>query len=129
MRSSYRYTIIYFAIVILFFSCNKNDENPTDSRDKYIGQYAVWHIINKNGPIEKCGENYYLKNDTIINVSYGETDTTLNILGRDVYLDSLGWFNTEYFNLKLWDKDISIYIENKTSIWCTTYQEYQGHRI
>ena len=63
-------------ICIHFTSCEKVDSLPADFRDAYIGKYQVHEAVRSYGFIE-CGEPYYKERDTVILVSYGNTDSDL----------------------------------------------------
>jgi hypothetical protein len=86
-------------------SCN-NDEDPTDFRDKYIGKYQVHETISSYGTTGFT-EPYSKEKDTVISVNYGATDSTINVLGRDVRLDSTGSYSAYHYFLRLWNDSIS----------------------
>ena len=105
-------------------ACKKDDKGPKDSRDQYIGKYQTTESINCYGP---CGTCSYQK-DTVITVSYGLTDSTLNVLGRDVHLDSAGWYFSYHYGLHLWNDSVySNYMNG--GLGCGQYEVYEGYRI
>jgi hypothetical protein len=105
-------------------SCDKESPDP---RDKYIGQYQVREVLQSYG-FPECGPGYHSERDTIIIVDYGLTDSTLSVLGRDVWLDANGWFNAYHYGLRLWNDSISSYFMSG-GLGCGTYISYVGVRI
>lgn len=95
-----------------------------DIRKNYIGKYQVVEKINSYGP---CW-TYSSEKDTVIIVDFGITDSTLSVLERDVYLDSLGRFGDYHYGLRLWNDSISSYYMNG-GLGCGNYEEYDGYRI
>ena len=127
MRHLFRFITFIFFIGILLNSCDKDENSPTDFRDEYVGQYQVHEKISSYG-FPECGESYSREKDTIISITYGDTDTTLHVLGRDVYLDSLGWYYAYHYGLRLWNDSISSYYMNG-GLGCGHYEVYEGYRI
>jgi hypothetical protein len=121
---------ISYAIVFLIFtclsatSCKKDVNNLTDFRDKYIGRYQVTETIRCYGPIDPCSS----QKDTIIIVRYGLTDSTLNVLGRDVFLDSTGRYNAYHYGLRLWNDSIYSFFMNG-GLGAGQYETYEGIRM
>jgi|ADurb_Cas_01_Slu_FD_contig_21_698790_length_560_multi_2_in_0_out_0_1 hypothetical protein len=117
------------ALGLLAISCHKDNdidepEKPADFRDIYIGKYQVKETINCYGP---CGTCYSLR-DTVISVNYGLTDSTLSVLGRDVYLDSNGFYSAYHYGLRFWDDSISSNFMNG-GLGCGRYESYKGYRF
>jgi hypothetical protein len=117
----------FFFIGLLFNSCEKYENNPTEFREGYIGQYQVHETISSY-TFPGCGEPYSLEKDTVISASYGDTDTTLNILGRDVFLDLTGRYNDYHYGLIIWSGSISSYFLNGV-LGCGQSENYKGYRI
>lgn len=122
---------IKIALICLFcvfqFSCKKDKSEPFDFRSKYIGLYQVKERISSYGFIE-CGEPYSREKDTIIEVINGNTDSTIIVLGREVWLDSLGYFDDYHYGLRLWNDSIRSYFMNG-GLGCGHYEVYEGYRI
>ncbi len=109
------------------YSCVKDDYNISehiDKRDGYIGKYQVKEKISCYGP---CGSCFSMR-DTIISVNYGKTDSTLNVLGRDVYLDSTGSYYAYHYGLRLWNDSIQSNFING-GLGCGRYEVYTGFKI
>lgn len=127
-----RKNILFMVLVtlgIVAISCHKENDidgpdKPADFRDVYIGKYQVKETINCYGPCFTC----YSVRDTIISVNYGLTDSTLSVLGRDVYLDSTGFYSAYHYGLKFWDDSISSNFMNG-GLGCGQYELYKGGRI
>jgi len=119
-------SILIFGIFLLM-SCKKDDHKSPDPRDKYIGKYQVHEWISSYGSPE-CGEPYSRENDTIIKINYGKTDSTLMVLGREVYLDSVGCFSTYHYGLRLWNDSIYSFFMNG-GLGCGQYEVYEGYKI
>jgi hypothetical protein len=75
-----------------------------------------------------CGESFRREKDTIISVTYGTTDSTLNVPGSDVYLDSDGYYRANHYRLRLWNDSIFSHFMNG-SIGCGIVEVYDGYRI
>lgn len=126
MKQIIRLTSIITFYGLLFLSCDKDEIKPIDFRDKYIGIYQVQErIISYGDP--QCGEYYYEK-DTVISITYGDTDTTLKVLGRDVWLDSAGRYDDYHYGLRLWNDSISSHFMNG-GLGCGQHEIYEGYRI
>lgn len=124
MKSIFKKTIYACIIGTLLTSCYKDDTKPTDFRDKYIGKYQVSENISCYGP---CGTCSSLK-DTVIIVDYGITDSTLSILGRDVYLDSTEHYHNYHYSLRLWNDSIYSDFMNG-GLGCGKKETYNGLKI
>ena len=124
-----RISLIVFMLFygIIFISCNKDDNKLNDYRDKYIGKYQVKETIKSYGDPE-CGEPYSSERDTIISVTYGNTDSTLIVLGREVYLDSAGYYTAYHYGLRLWNDSILSYFMNG-GLACGQNEIHEGYRI
>jgi len=106
----------------LLNSCKK--DNPPDSRDQYVGKYQVTETITCYGPCATC----FSEKDTVIVVNYGLTDSTLSILGRDVHLDSSGFYFSYHYGLTMRNDSIWSYFMNG-GLGCGRYEDYVGVRI
>ncbi len=116
--------VVLIAFFILIISCENGINEPTDFRDKYIGKYQVIEKISCYGPCSTCSS----QKDTVIVVNYGLTDLTLSVLGRDVKVDSSGWYSTYHYGLRLWNDSINSYFMNG-GLGCGQYELYEGFRI
>ena len=117
--------IVFFGLLII--SCDKNDNEQDDFRDIYIGKYQVHErIISYGGP--ECGEPYNYEKDTLISVTYGNTDTTLIVLGREVWLDSNGEYDDYHYGLRLWNDSLYSFFMNG-GLACGQNEIHAGYRI
>ncbi len=114
-------------ICFQFISCDKDDSIPSDFRDDFIGKYQVHKSVNSYG-FPECGEHFSREQDTIISVTYGESDSTMHVLGREVYLDSAGWFSDYHYGLRLWNDSIYSHFMNG-GLGCGQYEMYEGFKI
>ena len=118
-----------YTLAIFTISCHKDNDNdepvkPADFRDIYIGKYQVKETINCYGPCGTCSS----VRDTVISVNYGLTDSTLSVLGRDVFLDSTGFYGAYHYGLRLWDDSISSNFMNG-GLGCGQYIWHKGYRF
>lgn len=127
MRTEKHVLVLVVIICACFTYCDKEESKPLDFRDRYIGKYQVHESISSYG-FPQCGEPYFRERDTIISVSYGASDTTLNVLGRDVWLDSTGRYYDYHYGLRLWNDSIYSYFMNG-GLGCGQYEVYEGFRI
>jgi len=111
----------------LLVSCQTETANPSDPRDIYLGEYQTVENISSYG-FPECGEPYEYEKDTIIIVTKGQTDSTLLVLGREVYIDSTGRFGAYHYSLRLWNDSIYSYFMNG-GLGCGQYEVYRGYRI
>ena len=125
MKQVLRLTAIILFYGLQFFSCDKDENKPIDFRDKYIGKYQVNEKINCYGICPACTS----QKDTIIVVNYGLTDSTISVLGRDLWLDSTGRYAAGYHDyLSLWND--SIYSHFRIGgLGCPTVYIHEGYRI
>ncbi len=114
-------------ICFLCMSCHKNESKKSDPEDKYVGKYQVHENISSYG-FPPCGDPYSSEKDTVISVVRGKTDTTLVVLGREVYLDSTGHYYAYHYSLRLWNDSISSTFMNG-GLGCGQYEIYKGYRI
>lgn len=118
-----RIFIFLFALGALS-SCKKDSNKPADFRDVWRGQYQCVNTVNCYGPCGSCSST----RDTIISVDYGTTDTTLLVLGREVWLDSLGNYYAYHYGLSFRDDSIfSTYMSG--GLGCGSYIRYTGVKI
>ncbi len=126
MKHISRLTVFIMFFGLLLFSC-EDDNKLTDFRDKYIGKYQVHErIVSYGGP--ECGEPYNYEKDTIISVTYGTTDTTLIVLGREVWLDSNGEYDDYHYGLRLWNDSLYSCFMNG-GLACGQNEIHTGYRI
>lgn len=121
--------ILLFGILLIMqlFSCKKPIFKQFDKRYKYIGKYSVHKTIKSYG-FPEFGEPYSYETDTTISINFGETDSTLNVLGRDVWLDSTGRYGSYHYGLRLWDDSISSIFMNG-GLGSGQYISYLGIKI
>lgn len=123
----FRICVIVWLTLLVFASCDSWDVEPEDFRDQYVGSYQVHETISSYG-FPECGEPYCRERDTVIQVSYGESDTTLFVLGREVWLDSTGSYYAYHYGLRLWNDSIRSTFMNG-GLGCGQYEVYEGVRI
>ena len=114
-------------MIMQFFSCKEPIFKRYDKRYKFIGKYNVKKTINSYGSPE-CGEPYSYETDTTIIVNYGKTDSTLDVFGRDVWLDSTGRYSEYHYGLRLWNDSISSTWMNG-GLGCGQYISHIGVKI
>ena len=120
------YAVVWLTLLVLG-SCESGGTDPEDFRDRYVGNYLVRETIRSYG-FPECGEPYSRERDTVIRVNYGESDTTLFVLGREVWLDSTGSFYDYHYGLRLWNDSIWSTFMNG-GLGCGQYETYEGVRI
>lgn len=113
--------------LLLFAACGKADEKLTDARNKYIGSYFVHEKIGSYGPPPYV-EPFLYEKETIINVLPGETDSTLLVLGREVWLDSNGSYYEYKYGLRLWNDSLRSYYSSG-GMGGGMYISHVGYRI
>lgn len=97
-----------------------------DTRLKFVGQYKVVEKIYSYGD-PKCG-SYSSTRDTIISVKTGATDSTIAVLGRDVYLDSNNEYYAYHYGLQFRNDSIfSTYMNG--GLGCGQYEVYTGVKL
>lgn len=110
--------------LFLLSSCGKDGVKPGDFRNKYIGKYQTKETIFCYGPCASCSS----QRDTVISVNYGLTDSTLNVLGRDVFLDSTGFYYAYHYGLHLRNDSLfSTYMNG--GLGCGQYETYIGAKV
>jgi hypothetical protein len=115
--------ISFLFVFMCMISCNK--DKLDDIRKIYIGKYQVVEKISGYGI---CFPLDLIVKDTVISINYGLTDSTLSVLGRDVYLDSEGFCNQYHYWLRLWNDSISSTFMNG-GLGCGKYEKYEGYKI
>lgn len=121
---SLKYMLTFGVISMVVLTACTKDSDPVDFRDQYIGKYSVTEYINCYGNCWECSS----QKDTVITVSYGLTDSTLHVLGRNVYLDSTGSYYAYHYGLRIWNDSISSNYMNG-GLGCGQYEVYIGVRI
>lgn len=110
-----------------FGSCNHEETEPEDFRDQYTGKYLTHESISSYG-FPECGEYYHRERDTVIIVDYGNSDSTLLVLGREVWLDSAGRYYDYHYGLTMRNDSLWSYYMNG-GLGCGQYESYEGVRI
>jgi hypothetical protein len=123
MRKKVKILIILVPFGLIFSLCQKE---RVDFRDKYIGKYQTTAQFRSYG-FPQCGYINYTK-DTVISVSYGTTDSTLIVLGREVWLDSNGYYYAYHYGLHIWHDSIDSHYMNG-GLGCGCFETYEGYRI
>lgn len=109
--------------IILLAACEKT--TVEDFRAPYVGKYQVSERLERYG---SCGPPFYSLKDTVISVHYGNTDSTLLVLGREVYLDSDGHYSAYHYGLRMRNDSISSHHMNG-GLGCGIYETYTGIKI
>jgi len=108
----------------LLLSCKKENDKANDFRDKYVGRYQVVEKRDSYGAIN----NIHTVRDTIIEVNLGFSDSTLLVLGREVKLDSSGYYSAYHYGLRLWnDSILSTYMNG--GLGGGVYEKYTGYKL
>jgi len=123
MNSWYRKAILIFLIMAYIGGCEKLVDNE-DYRAAFVGKYQVTKEISCYGP---CGSCYSMK-DTIISVRYGDSDSTIFILGRELKIDTAGVYDGYHYGLRLWNDSIRSYFMSG-GLGCGQYIKYEGFKI
>ena len=105
-------------------SCKKECNEPSDFRDEFTGQYQCHETISCYGFCGTCSS----ERDTIISVTYGNTDSTISVLGREVWLDSADSYYAYHYGLNFRNDSIfSNYMNG--GLGCGQYESYVGVKI
>ena len=119
----FRKQIFILVILSIVASCEKDQE---DFRDQYVDRYQVMETISSYGIYDY--NPYTRTRDTVIRVDYGDTDTTLLLLGREIWLDKDGYFSEYHYGCRLWNDSIWSYFMNG-GLGGGQYENYVGYRI
>ena len=115
--------ITFLVILTILVSCEKDQD---DFRDQYVGRYQVKETISSYGIYDY--NPYSRTRDTVIRVDYGNTDTTLLLLGREIWLNDEGYFNDYHYGCRLWNDSLSSYYMNG-GLGGGQYESYVGFRV
>lgn len=119
-----RFTLLALVCLSVLLSCKKDSNTPSDFRDEYVGQYQCTETVSCYGPCSTC----YTVRDTLISVNYGNSDTTLLVLGREVWLDSSGSYYAYHYGLNFRNDSIfSNYMNG--GLGCGQYISHAGVKI
>jgi hypothetical protein len=117
------FLLVSALLIFIFTSCEKAFWKK-DYRDKFVGKYQVTEEKRSYGP---CGFENYLR-DTLIIVDYGNSDSLLVVLGRDVYPDKNGYYRTYDHEVRF--RNDSILSRYKFGgLGCGYYITHEGKRI
>lgn len=124
MKITAHYHLVVF-LVLIMVSCKKDCDNKSpDFRDEFIGKYSCRYTVSCYGPCFTC----YSVTDTVISVQYGNSDTTIFVLGREVWLDSTGSYYAYHYGLNFRNDSIFSTFMNG-GLGCGQYQSYVGVKI
>jgi len=118
----------FILATIILFSCDDEPSGPKDFRDQYVGKYQVHESISSYGWPDMNGESYSRERDTVILVDYGNSDTTLIVLGREVWLDTTGSYYDYHYSLRMRDDSLWSFFMNG-GLGGGQYEIYEGVRI
>jgi hypothetical protein len=119
-----RISLIVVLAFAVFSACKKDCNTPSDFRDVWRGQYQCVETVNCYGPCFTCSST----RDTIISVDFGTTDSTLSVLGREVWLDSGGSYYAYHYGLNFRNDSIfSNYMSG--GLGCGSYISHVGVKI
>jgi len=110
--------------LVLWAGCSKDRLIKNDFRNKYVGKYQVVKNIDSYGP---CWD-LHTKMDTVISVKYGDSDSTLFVLGREVNLNNNGFYGEYHYSLRIWNDSIRSYFMDG-GLGCGNYIIHEGYRI
>ncbi len=119
-----RYLILLISGLVLWAGCSKDRLKKNDFRNQYVGKYQVVKTVDSYGP---CWD-LHTKKDTVISVKYGDSDSTLFVLGRDVKLNNNGFYCDYHYSLRIWNDSIRSYFMDG-GLGCGNYIKYLGYRI
>jgi len=114
---------IIFLILILF-SCNKENNNLNKNLSNYIGKYQTVSKFTTFGAMPYSN----IEKDTIISVDYGNSDTTLIVLNREVWLDKNREFYDYHYGLQFRNDSIFSTFMNG-GLGGGNYEYYVGYKI
>jgi hypothetical protein len=115
--------VIFLAFFFLT-ACDKEDNTPSDLRDEFRGQYQCRETVSCYGSCGTCST----VRDTIISIDYGNSDSTITVLGREVWLDSAGSYSAYHYGLYFRNDSIfSNYMNG--GLGCGQYESYVGVKI
>lgn len=118
--------ILTISSVLITFnhSCRK-DTLPHYESSKFVGKYLVTITANKSGQYCQTPANLPTRTEIII-VDYGNTDSTINVFGKETYLNMEG--NDPKSTLKIWDDTFSFGYSDGP-LGCKIYYTYKGERF
>lgn len=124
MKTKHKITLVigFFCFGLIMNSCDR--DKPNSLRDKYLGKYQVKETIYCYGPCDTCSS----EKDTVITISCGLTDSTLHVLGKEVFVDSTGTYYSYHYGLRFWGDSISSTFMNG-GLGCGQYETYIGCKI
>lgn len=116
--------LVIFLAFFSLTSCDKEDSTPSDFRDEFRGQYQCRETISCYGSCGTCST----VRDTVISINYGNTDSTIVVLGREVWLDTAGSYYAYHYGLTFRNDSIfSTYMNG--GLGCGQYESYVGVKI
>lgn len=122
---------LLISLGLILYACDKEEQTSPDSlndfRSAYVGDYQVVESVSSYG-FPECGDPYSWEKDTIISVEYGNSDSTLKVLGREVLLDSNGSYSAYHYGLRMWNDSINSNFMNG-GLGCGLYEGYVGYNI
>lgn len=126
MNTISKLLIACFACIIFFNACKPSidPEIYIDPRDKFTGTYKITETHYCYGPCSNC----YGKKDSIITIKKGVYDGTIQVLGIEIQLDSLGEYHSHYWGLKLWNDSIEA-SHTVGGLGCGVNYIYSGYKI
>ena len=122
MKAKHFFLII--AGLIFWAGCSKDRLKKNDYRNQWVGKYQVVETVDSYGP---CWDRHTRK-DTVISVTYGNSDSTLFVLGREVKLNEEGFYGAYHYALRIWNDSIWSYFMNG-GLGCGDHIKHEGYRI
>jgi len=124
MIKNLKFILILLVLTNINCSCRK-DVKVFFKSSKYVGKYAVTVTSNASG--QSCQQLItYPTTQKIIVVNYGKTDSTINVFGQEILLDSLG--NDPWSSLKIHDDTLTYYY-SEGPLGCKRNYNYNGVRF
>lgn len=122
---NWSFLIIFLSI--LFTGCKKEEAVSDHPVYKYIGRYQTHLKVNSYGSVSG-NPGYSYEKDTVISVKPGNTQHSLWVLGREIVLDTAGYFYDYHYSIHLWnDSIISTFMNG--GLGGGVYEVYTGYRI
>jgi len=115
---------IFGLVAMLFQASCKKEGAEKDYRNAFTGTYAVKETTTCYGGMGDC----YYEKDTTIYVTPGDTDSTINVLGRNLAINTDGHYATSHHHLQFRNDSIISFFKYG-GLGGGTYVWHVGKRI
>lgn len=109
------YLFLALSCLVLSSSCKEEQT--------FVDQYEVTHT---ETTVSGCFST--IISQIVLNVTYGEDNSLVTVLDREVQLDSEGSFDEQEFRGQIWNDEIEIYVEEGGGS-CSQIDIYEGFKI